>query len=470
MGNGELAFMPAHYDLPDDLPQGTRVFHGQYQITRLIGSGGFGLTYLARDSLDREVVLKECFADGYCRRSGESVRPRTRDSKAELDRFVRQFLKEARRLAQLSHPNIVGVHQVFEDNDTAYMALDFIRGHDLQAMIDRSDPSLSPGYVITMTRKLVAALAYVHDHDLLHCDIAPDNIFISTTREPILIDFGAARLRAQTPQQRNSGMIVVKDGFSPHELYFSGGNIGPWSDLYSLAATIYQVISGDAPKNSQTRLQAMVERMPDPLTPLAGRFPAYPAEFLESIDRAMEVMPAARFQSAGDWLAILDRLPPVPGLESVQVASAVSAQRQDVSPPEPKLPSGTVPQLPHAKPSRTSSIDLSALREVDGMIGACLVDGNTGKMLATLPAVDFDLATAALANCAVIQAQCKSMQQMGLDQSLDEVLITLGKQLHMIRPLCDPSQGFIYMVLQKSQANLGLARLLLLRVAQAVGT
>jgi serine/threonine protein kinase len=292
-------------DVTDELPVGSTVFHGQYRITKFLNSGGFGITYLAKDSLNRDVVLKECFVGAFCRRSQTRVRPRSESGKAQLDKVMRSFLREAHTLAAMSHPNIVRVHQVFEDNDTAYMALDYVRGYDLLEVVDEGKMHLGADRMLSLARKLISALGHIHQRGLLHCDVSPDNICLSLAGEPVLIDFGAVRSTVQPDGVRNTGFSLVKDGYSPYELYSAGTAPGPWSDIYSLGATLYHAIAGATPADCQSRLSAVVEGRPDPVVPLAGRFAGYPVGFLESIDRAMSVKPSRRFQTSRDWLAAL---------------------------------------------------------------------------------------------------------------------------------------------------------------------
>jgi predicted Ser/Thr protein kinase len=291
-------------DLIDELQPGAKLLKGQYTITRYINSGGFGITYLAKDSLDRDVVIKECFPSSVCRRSKVVVAARSRAHTAELRSIVQLFVREARNLAKIVHPNIVAVHQVFEDNGTAYMAIDFIDGLDLQQIIDGEGARLAPEHIVRITEKLLAAVGFIHDHDMLHRDISPDNVLIDKTGEPILIDFGAAREKASQTNRAMSALRVVKDGYSPQEFYIAGSEQGPWSDLYALGATLYHLISGEAPVNGQARLAALAEDRPDPYVPLAGRFTGYPPGYLEAIDRAMSTLPKARVQSAAEWLAM----------------------------------------------------------------------------------------------------------------------------------------------------------------------
>lgn len=299
-------------DLIDELQPGAKLLKGQYTITRYINSGGFGITYLAKDSLDRDVVIKECFPSSVCRRSKVVVAARSRAHTAELRSIVQLFVREARNLAKIVHPNIVAVHQVFEDNGTAYMAIDFIDGLDLQQVIDGEGPRLSPDHVVKITEKLLHAVGFIHDHDMLHRDISPDNVLIDKRGEPILIDFGAAREKASQSNRAMSALRVVKDGYSPQEFYIAGSEQGPWSDLYALGATLYHLISGDAPVNGQARLAALAEDRPDPYVPLTGRFPHFPKGFLEAIDRAMSTLPKQRLQSAQDWLAMFHSASPAP--------------------------------------------------------------------------------------------------------------------------------------------------------------
>ncbi len=326
-------------DLIDELQPGAKLLKGQYTITRYINSGGFGITYLAKDSLDRDVVIKECFPSSVCRRSKVMVAARSRAHSAELRSIVQLFVREARNLAKIVHPNIVAVHQVFEDNGTAYMAIDFIDGLDLQQVIDGEGETLAPEHIVRITDKLLAAVGFIHDHDMLHRDISPDNVLIDKKGEPILIDFGAAREHASKTTRAMSALRVVKDGYSPQEFYIAGSEQGPWSDLYALGATLYHLISGEAPVNGQARLAALAEDRPDPYVPLTGRFQGYPPGYLEAIDRAMSTLPKARLQSAADWLRMYHDTPQADASVDDAVHQLVTDfQREAVAQPAPSAP------------------------------------------------------------------------------------------------------------------------------------
>ncbi len=310
----------------DDLKPGTQLLGGHYTIEGFLNSGGFGITYLAKDSLDRTVVIKECFPNALCRRSTSLVRARSRKHQGDFRSFVDSFLAEAKSLARLVHPNIVGVHQVFEDNDTAYMAIDYIDGRDLHDILDSTDQAFTPEQVVTMLKRMLSAVEFIHQVGILHRDISPDNILVDKANNPILIDFGAASEQVVRATRVLTGRRVIKEGYSPQEFYLSGAEQSPASDLYSLGATFYHVIAGQAPPESQRRLARVAEGEPDPYVPLAGRFPGYAPGFLEAIDKAVRVMPRDRIQSAGDWLDWI-RI----GEEGGPLPSALTAE-----PPKPR--------------------------------------------------------------------------------------------------------------------------------------
>lgn len=290
----------------DALKPGTELLHGQFRIEKFLNAGGFGMTYLARDSLDRIVVIKECFPSSMCCRQKGNVMARSRQHQAEFDAVVKHFGAEARRLSKLQHPNIVGIHQVFEDNMTAYMALDFVRGRDLLDTIEDPKMKLHPRDVKDILLRCLEAVHYIHTNDVLHRDISPDNILIDGKGNPVLIDFGAAKEEATRASRALSALHVVKDGYSPHEFYIAGSTQDASSDLYSLGATFYHVLTGEAPPDSQARVSAIAGDRPDPYRPVAGKFPQFEDAFLHAIDKALSVFPPDRLQSAREWIELVD--------------------------------------------------------------------------------------------------------------------------------------------------------------------
>mgnify|MGYP000736870851 CR=1 FL=1 len=290
------------------LPDGTPLLGDQFTIDRALSNGGFGITYLAKDNfLDRDVVIKECYPEVFCMRRGKDVLVRSDQHAEKYRTIVQMFMREARSIAKMRHPNIVGVHRIFEDNQTAYMVLDLIHGRDLLSIINDEHDPLPSAQIKEVLIKCLDAVDLVHQNDLLHRDISPDNILLDKWGNPFLIDFGAAREEASRETRAVSSVLIVKDGYSPQEFYFAGGKQGPSSDLYALGATFYHLISGEAPPNSQTRMAEFAGNNPDPCEPLAGRFPEYDLAFLKAIDKAMQILPKSRIQSATEWLNIINR-------------------------------------------------------------------------------------------------------------------------------------------------------------------
>lgn len=468
----EIQTFEPPYSSPDELPPGSVLFHGQYTINKVIASGGFGITYCATDHHGKDVVIKECFAGTHCRRLHSKVRPRSAGSQREMSKILKNFLKEARSLSTLDHPNVVHVHQVFQENDTAYMVMDRIHGDDLLNVIEADQIKRTPGWIAALTLKMVAALSYVHANDILHRDVAPDNIFIDSSHQPVLIDFGAATWISDQGSEGKSALSVVKDGYSPHELYFAGGNVGPWSDVYALGASLYHAISGNAPADSQTRIAARAERGPDPLVSLAGHYPGYPTGFLESIDKALKMFPAERYQTAESWL---EDLRSIAGHEETDVKLLDKALgfRRPARPeklPQPKI---TTESKNDEKTTPTfkgkdMALDITGLNEIAGFIGGCLVDSETGMMLAAVGGGKFDLEAASAANTEVVRAKIRAIEMLGLNDSIEDILITLGKQYHLIRPMEKTPTIFLYVALDKKLANLGMSRVQVKKVEQSL--
>jgi serine/threonine protein kinase len=289
----------------DPLLSGTTLLQGQYRIKTFLNDGGFGITYLATDSLDRPIVIKECFPRAICRRSGQEVGTRALSHREEFRSIVKAFEEEARNLSKFEHPNIIKVHQVFDENQTAYMAMDYVDGQELITAIEQK--KLTPDTIISIALKLLDALGEIHASGMLHRDISPDNILLDQGNNPILIDFGAAKQEATQHGPKMTSIRVTKEGYSPQEFYVSGAQQFPSSDLYALAATLYHAITGTVPPESQARLLALAQERPDPYQALSGHHNAYPSGLLKAIDGAMSIAPKDRLNSAQDWLILIDK-------------------------------------------------------------------------------------------------------------------------------------------------------------------
>ncbi len=358
----------------DELPAGTELGNGQYVIERYLNCGGFGITYLARDSLGRKVVIKECFPNAICCRSGRDVRLRSQTYEVDFNRAVSLFQKEARTLAQLDHPNIVGVHHIFEANGTAYMALDFVEGTDLLDLLEQHPEVRSPEALRELSVTLLHALCYVHDSGVLHRDISPDNVILDPSGTPVLIDFGAARQSATQASRILSRVYTVKDGYSPQEFYIAGSTQSPASDLYALAATFYHLIAGTPPPNSSLRLAAVAEQRDDPYEQLLGKYPAYESALLATIDGCMSLFARDRLPSAQAWLDRLNGTAepagqghPAPADLSCQIAALVEENQMALVTPDP-APAAPEPESP--QPAQPDRDYWAILNEQDGIESA----------------------------------------------------------------------------------------------------
>jgi serine/threonine protein kinase len=285
------------------LPPGFRL--EEFEIVKLLGKGGFGLAYLAYDHvLKQQRVIKEFLPTSVAQRDRGGCRVCTRSgSDQEIFTDWRDgFINEARLLASLDHPNVVRVYRCLEANGTAYMVMHYYQGETLSQRLQQwGEARPDAAWVRNLLIQLLHGLDAVHSHAILHRDIKPTNIYILADDRPVLLDFGAA-------QRLESGLTkaltgVVSHGFSPLELYTSERDLneGPWSDLYSLGATFYEIVTGCSPMNVLTRVAG--RDLPPALT--TGQS-WYPASLLGSIDRALEIRPDARYQTAGEWLAALE--------------------------------------------------------------------------------------------------------------------------------------------------------------------
>lgn len=288
------------------LPVGSELLNGQFLVRAQLQSGGFAQTYIARDSLARQVVVKECFPSDLCVRTDGVVHPITARAAPQFDAVKAQFIREARQLAKLVHPNIVAVHQVFEENNTAYMALDHLQGCDLFTLADEQSQRITNDFLLTILNQCLIAIGFIHERALLHRDISPDNMMVDENSNLTLIDFGAAHERSKVEK---SPLFAVKDGYSPYEFYIPKGRHDFSSDLYALGATFYYLITGSAPPDAMSRLMALTNGQPDPYQPLASGAWPYDHKILATIDRALKMRQANRFQSVKDWVAAFHATP-----------------------------------------------------------------------------------------------------------------------------------------------------------------
>ena len=282
------------------LPAETRL-DGAYRIVRVVGTGGFGITYEAEDiNLCTSVAIKEYYPDEFGDRdAGMSVRAKSERHRKTFEWGRSNFLKEARTLARFEHSSIVRVSRVFEANSTAYMVMSFERGQSLEAWLNGLGRPPTQPELDAIVVPLLGALEMMHAANFLHRDIAPDNIIVRGDGTPVLLDFGAARRAVAEMSRSLTG--IVKAGYSPHEQYSSNNRLqGPWSDLYALGGTFYRAVTGQAPEEATLRVDE--DRMaPAALAAKVG----YRPQFLRGIDACLKIKHADRPQSVAQLRSIL---------------------------------------------------------------------------------------------------------------------------------------------------------------------
>ncbi len=282
------------------LPVGHRL--NEYRMERVIGSGGFGITYLAWDiQLDKAVAIKEYLPSDFAVRSdATSVRPKSTADQDDYQWGLARFLDEARTLARFEHPHLNHVHRYFEDNNTAYLVLDYIEGETLSDLLKR-EGRLESTRLQRLVTELLSGLDEVHSADYVHRDIKPSNIMLRKNGSSVLLDFGAAR---QVLGQRSKSLTsVLTPGYAPMEQYDrKGDDIGPWTDLYALGMVAYRCVSGVIETElidaiTRARLAHKGKQDQDMAPAVEVGKGHYPLSLLKAIDWAIKVEENERPQS-----------------------------------------------------------------------------------------------------------------------------------------------------------------------------
>ncbi|MFM1813620.1 MAG: hypothetical protein RLZ98_315 [Pseudomonadota bacterium] len=347
------------------LPSGTRLA-GDFRIERVLGAGGFGITYLARDLvLDRAVTIKEYFPVDFAARGGSNdAVPRSHDCVSDYEWGLDRFIEEAKTLAQFDHRYIVKVFRYFQENSTAYMVLQFEEGRSLKAWQKGLRRAPRQGELDQIVAPLLEALEVIHAADFLHRDIAPDNIIIRTDGSPVLIDFGSAR--GDIARHSRTVSALVKPGYSPYEQYAeTGSQQGPWTDIYALGATLYHVVTGRRPPDSPSRI-VKDEYVSAGQAALGNYRPGFVAAIDHALRLDIEMRPRSVAQWRGELLApgekasirLFRRKEPVPAAPPVELAPTIRL-------PEPAAALGaaaTIPPPPDAPVRQGGFLDF-----VDGL-------------------------------------------------------------------------------------------------------
>lgn len=309
-----------------NLPNGHLLQNGKYRLTHVVGQGGFGITYkgiwytevkgpLGTVKTEVPVCIKEYFFKDYCYRDADSfaVKVHSDTGKTLFHKFKEKLIKEAKILSEVHHPYIVNVLEVFEENNTAYIAMEYISGSSLKQRMEQVG-ILPEAQVLKYVRQIGTALQFVHEKHILHLDIKPSNVLIDKDDQARLIDFGVSKRYDMEQQETSTTMLTLSKGFASIEQYDNEGtqSFSPCPDIYSLGATMYNLLTGKIPTESILRA---TRPLPKPSELNAAITPKTEAV----IWKAMEIVPANRFQTVREMLEALD-LPPlaVPSPQQVQ--------------------------------------------------------------------------------------------------------------------------------------------------------
>lgn len=313
---------------------GTRL--SDFEITGILGEGGFGIVYVAFDhALQRTVAIKEYMPGALAARGADqSVTVRAERHQETFDVGLRSFINEARFLAQFDHPSLVKVYRFWEQNRTAYTAMQYYDGRTVKNIVENSPELVTDAWCRLIFKQILEALEMLYTMNILHRDVSPDNIMVQASGDAVLLDFGSAR---QIIGDMTRGLtVILKPGYAPIEQYAGDASLeqGAWTDIYALSALMYFAIVREAPPTSIARM------VKDPLTPLQGRaLPGFSPQLLAAIDKGLAVLAQDRPQSIDELRALL-------GIEAAAAPRRSSGSTQRVAPAEP-VP--VAPAPPRAK-------------------------------------------------------------------------------------------------------------------------
>ncbi len=354
------------------LPTGTVV--ADFEIIGLVGEGGFGIVYLARDtSLDRVVALKEFMPAAFAGRvDGVRVAVRTEAHLATYQAGLRSFINEAKMLAKFAHPALVEVYRFWEGNGTAYMAMRYYAGETLRQCLSRGEQTFDEESIAQIMAPIFDTLEMLHREQVFHRDIAPDNIMLSDGR-PVLLDFGSARRIIGDGTQALT--TILKPGYAPVEQYVDDGTMkqGPWTDVYALGGVLYHLATGKAP------LQAVSRLLSDPLQSVNEVTQnAFSSTFSQAVAKAMAVRVEDRLQTVQEFSEML-------GWKTAQLTPVVTLPKTATATDERAT---NTPALPAAGPQPSSA------PKEDEILGAAQSPVYPPEAKAGLPGLRIGLAIA----------------------------------------------------------------------------
>lgn len=287
------------------LSQDTFLQDGKYRIIRVLGQGGFGITYLAEHTLlDKLVAIKEFFPKEYCERDETTshVTIGLKNSSELVETLKTKFLKEAKNISKLDHPGIVRIFDIFQENGTAYYIMDYVEGESLSSKIKR-DGAMAEAEAICLLRKIASAISHIHAQSMNHLDIKPANIMIrNKDGEPILIDFGLSKQYDSAGGQTSTTPVGISHGYAPIEQYIPGGvsSFSPQTDIYALGATLFAMLTGKTPPHYGEILENGIPDYPSTVGEITK----------EAIEHALETKKQKRPQSIEEFLRHFDGFKP----------------------------------------------------------------------------------------------------------------------------------------------------------------
>lgn len=307
--------------------------NGKYRIEGVLGQGGFGITYLASQvALNRKVTIKEFFMKELCNRDEQTsqVSVPSMGSVDTVARFRAKFVKEAQTIAALNNPHIIHIHDIFEENGTAYYVMDYLSGGSLSDLVQRNGV-LAEATALGYIRQVADALSYIHARNINHLDIKPSNVLIDGNGNAVVIDFGLSKRYDETGSQTSTTPVGISHGFAPLEQYQPGGvsTFSPTTDIYSLGATLYKLLSGQTPPNATALLDSDLD---------LSRLSASPST-KAAIAAAMQPKRKGRPQTVEAFIAMLDEKVAPSVVVPIQ---AMVDEEATVIAHEPKAPQATV--------------------------------------------------------------------------------------------------------------------------------
>ena len=319
-----------------NLPNGHLLQNGKYKLTHVVGQGGFGITYkgvwytevkgpLGTVQTEVPVCIKEYFFKDYCYRDADSlaVCVHSATGKQLFDKFKEKLIKEARILSEVHHPYIVNVLEVFEEHNTAYIAMEYIDGYSLKSLLGK-EGMIPEQQAIRYIRQIGEALQFVHEKSILHLDVKPSNILIDKQGNARLIDFGVSKRYDIEQEETSTTLLTLSKGFAAIEQYDNEGiqQFSPCPDIYSLGATLYNLLTGKIPTESILRATRPLKR-PRELNPAIS-------ELTEAVIlRAMQIIPADRYASIEELLAQLPQSTFAPTSQAGASAPAPSTEEEE---------------------------------------------------------------------------------------------------------------------------------------------